>query len=113
MYSSCWLFVACFSLDTVLQQLICHDMFLPCLSNSTCCQIKPAAGRCSVGRGVPSVENAITSSSFVPISLIKDVTFTTLPKNIILLLSPTTSKSVWNDLNVIKDSAVYHLDQAV
>lgn len=32
-YSSHWLFVACFSMDTVLQQLICHDMFLLCTTS--------------------------------------------------------------------------------
>lgn len=56
-YSSYRLFVACFSLDTVLQQLICHDMFLLCLSNSTCCQIQPVVKK--LWERVPSVENAV------------------------------------------------------
>lgn len=56
-YSSYRLFVACFSLDTVLQQLICHDMFLLCLSNSTCCQIQPVVKK--LWERVPSVENTV------------------------------------------------------
>lgn len=98
-YSSCWLFVACFSRDTLLQQLICHDRFLPCLSDSTCCQIKHANGKYSVWQRVPSIESTITSSLYlfrVP------QTFLCCLQGCVLFVrpsSPSSRKKLHNDLN--------------
>lgn len=69
-YSSCWLFAACFSVDTVLQQLICHDMFLLCTTS----QIPPVV-RSNLRPGrlwemAPSVENPVSFNLFPCIYII-------------------------------------------
>lgn len=56
-YSSYWLFVACFKMDTVLQQLICHDMFLLCTTSQIPLVVRSNLWSGKVLEMAPSVEH--------------------------------------------------------